>query len=138
MRTAASGDVIEEDWVWREDRVRDLLSTENAGVLFVSGCASNQVLFYGQFDDIVLLTAPPEILIERLRTRTTNSYGKKPEELALVLHYQQTVEPLLRRIATLELDSSAPIPKLLAAVLALADGDIVRRRNPRGSSHNDI
>ena len=46
MRTVAgaSGEVIEEDWVWREDRVRDLLSTENAGVLFVSGCATNQVM----------------------------------------------------------------------------------------------
>ena len=121
MRTAASGDGIKEDWVWQEDRVRELLSTEDPRVLFVSGCASNQVLFYGQFDDIVLLTAPPEVLIERLRTRTTNSYGKRPEELALVLHYQQTVEPLLRRSATLEVDTRAPLDEVLSAIFPLAD-----------------
>jgi hypothetical protein len=29
------------DWVWREDRIQDLLSTEDADVLFISGCAEN-------------------------------------------------------------------------------------------------
>src|SRR5687768_9254450 len=28
------------DWVWREDRIGRLLSTEDADVLFVSGCKS--------------------------------------------------------------------------------------------------
>jgi hypothetical protein len=30
------------DWVWREDRINDLLSTAHADVLFVGGCAPNQ------------------------------------------------------------------------------------------------
>lgn len=29
------------DWVWREDRMQVLLSTEDTDVLFVSGCADN-------------------------------------------------------------------------------------------------
>ena len=33
------------DWVWREDRIQHLLSTEDADVLFVSGCAANMVRF---------------------------------------------------------------------------------------------
>ena len=31
-----------QDWVWREDRIQDLLSTEDVSVLLLSGCAPNQ------------------------------------------------------------------------------------------------
>ena len=30
------------DWVWREDRIRDLLSGHDVGTLFVSGSSPNQ------------------------------------------------------------------------------------------------
>lgn len=109
----------EPDWVWREDRIERLLSTEDADVLFVSGCKSNQGKFYGRFDHIVLLSAPTGLLIERLATRTTNPYGKHPEELARILGHVQTVEPRLRRAATLEVDTSAPVNRVIEAVLRL-------------------
>ena len=105
------------DWVWREDRIGRLLATEDADALFVSGCKSNQGRFYGQFDHIVLLSAPAPVLIERLATRTTNPYGKEPAELAEVLGYLETVEPLLRRSATLEVDTRAPVDQVVAAIL---------------------
>ena len=35
----------ELEWIWRADRIRDLLMTEDAHVLFVSGCASNMSQF---------------------------------------------------------------------------------------------
>jgi hypothetical protein len=67
-----------KDWVWREDRIQELLSSDDADVLFLSGCSPNQGKFYPQFDHIVLLTAPPAVLVERLASRTTNLYGKHP------------------------------------------------------------
>ena len=107
------------DWVWREDRIQRLLATEDAGVLFVSGCASNQGQFHAQFDHIVLLSAPTRVLAERLATRTTNPYGKHPDELARVLRHVHTVEPLLRRAASLEVDTSAPLDQVIEAILGL-------------------
>ena len=104
----SSGAGEERDWVWREDRIQRLLSTEDADVLFVSGCKSNQGKFYAQFDHVVLLSAPVPVLLERLATRTTNPYGKHPDERARVLEYVRTVEPLLRRTASLEVDTRAP------------------------------
>jgi hypothetical protein len=56
------------DWVWREDRIQDLLSTADANVLFLGGCAPNQGKFYPQFDHIILLTAPASLIVERLST----------------------------------------------------------------------
>src|SRR3712207_7550210 len=58
--------------LFRSDRIQRLLSTEDADVLFVSGCKSNQGKFYAQFDQIVLLSAPARVIVERLATRTNN------------------------------------------------------------------
>jgi broad-specificity NMP kinase len=112
--------VIDGESLWREDRIGALLSSapdELAGVLFVQGTTRNQVLFYPRFDHIVLLSAPPEVLAERLAARTTNPYGKDPAELAETLHYQQTVEPLLRASATLEVVTTVPVAQVADTVL---------------------
>jgi adenylate kinase family enzyme len=109
------------DWVWREGRVRDLLSTENADELFVSGCAENMSKFYGQFDHIILLTVPAAVIVERLAARTTNSYGKRPAEVARVLGLLRTIEPRLRRVAGSEVDTSVPLHQVVAKVLRLVD-----------------
>jgi len=109
------------DWVWREDRMQDLLSTRDVDILFVSGCAENQVKFYPQFDHIILLSAPANVLVERLTTRTNNPYGRHPGDLAEVLGYLETVEPRLRRSAGHEIDASAPLDQVVATVLRLVE-----------------
>jgi shikimate kinase len=105
------------DWVWREDRIHALLATQDAEVLFVSGCAPNQGKFYAQFDHVVLLTAPAAVIAKRLATRTNNPFGKDPDQLARALLLQQDVEPLLRRRADLEVDTTAPLDQVVAAIL---------------------
>jgi shikimate kinase len=108
------------DWVWREDRIQALLSTEDAGVLFLSGCAKNMGKFLPQFDLVVLLSAPADVIAERLRTRTNNPYGKHPDEVARVLGLLETVEPLLRSAAGYEIDTSIRLDLVVDAVLRLA------------------
>jgi shikimate kinase len=113
-------EMIDGEQLWRQDRINALLSShsdESSGVLFVQGTTRNQVLFYPRFDHIVLLSAPAEVLAERLKTRTTNPYGKDPAELAEALEYQQTVEPLLRAAATLEVVTTVPVARVADIVL---------------------
>src|SRR5580698_6813154 len=117
---------IDGESLWCEDRVSALLSSvpdELPGVLFVQGTTRNQVLFYPRFDHIVLLSAPPEILAGRLATRATNPYGKDHAELAETLHYQQTVEPLLRSSATLEVVTTIGVEQVADLVLDHVRGD---------------
>ena len=109
-----------KDWMWREDRVQELLSTEDADLLFVGGCAANMGKFLPQFDHVVLLSAPAEVIVERLATRTTNAYGKRPEEVARTLELMETIEPRLRRVADHEIDASSPLDKVVAALLRIA------------------
>lgn len=95
----------EKDWVWREDRVRELLSNEDAKALFVSGCASNMGPFRQQFDHIILLSCNVNEIVRRLQIRETNAYGKQSDEQQRVLMLIETVEPLLRRSADHEIDT---------------------------------
>ena len=109
-----------QDWVWREDRIQELLSAEDAEVLFLGGCSPNQGNFYPQFDHVVLLTAPARVIVERLAARTNNPYGKRPEEVARTLELRRTVEPMLRRGAGHVVDTSVPLAQVVAQVLQLA------------------
>jgi dephospho-CoA kinase len=104
---------------WRQDAIDALLATEDADMLFVAGCEENQVRFHRRFDLIILLSAPAEVLMERLRTRTTNSYGKAPGEVGRVLDDLRVVEPLLRRASDHEIQTTVPLAEVVAAVLRL-------------------
>ncbi len=99
----------EAGFVWREDRIADLLAGEVGLSLYVSGTVSNQGRFYPRFDEIVLLSAPAEVLLRRIAARTTNSYGKTPRQRELVLRDLAEVEPLLRRTCTVEIDATRPL-----------------------------
>ncbi len=107
--------------LWREDAIQALLATEDADVLFVAGCEENQAKFHAQFDHVVLLSAPVETLLDRLATRTGNSYGKTPEERRRFLADVETVEPLLRQAADHEVRTTAPLADVVATVLRLVD-----------------
>ena len=118
----AAGSPVEadRDWVWREDRMQALLSTTDTGILFVSGCAPNMGKFLAQFDQVILLSAPAEVIVARLAARTNNAYGQQAGEVARVLDLIQTVEPLLRRAAGHEIDTRAPLAEVVGAVLRVA------------------
>jgi dephospho-CoA kinase len=110
---------VQDEWLWREDRIADLLAAEDERPLFVSGCMSNQVKFYDRFDAVVLLSAPAEVILDRIERRTTNDYGKTAGERALVLHHLASVEPRLRATCTHELDASRPLEDVVDGLVAL-------------------
>ncbi len=96
----------DSDWVWDEGKVRGLLETEFPTHLFVSGCRSNQGKFYPLFDHVVLFSAPLAVVLERIASRTNNPYGKSEAERAEIIGYVETVEPLLRASASLEINTA--------------------------------
>src|SRR3954463_14113416 len=97
-------------WGWRADRVAALLGDPSVELLFFAGCSEEQAAL--PFDVRVLLTAPHAVLLERLRTRTTNPYGRDDEERAQSLDAPAAIEPLLRRSADLVLCTTAPTREL--------------------------
>ncbi len=109
----------ELDWVWDEERIQRLLSTEDAEVLFLAGTSPNQGKFYPQFDHIILLSAPVDVILERLANRENNPYGSTPRSRERVLEHIRTVEPLLRRGATHEIDTSGEVAEIVEKLLEI-------------------
>jgi dephospho-CoA kinase len=112
----------EDGYVWREDRVAELLNREGEPDLFVSGTVSNQGRFYPCFDAVVLLSAPAHVILDRIKSRSTNLYGKTAEERELILRHLAEVEPLLRRTCTHEIDATQPLSSVVGQLAAIGRG----------------
>ena len=109
----------EDGYVWREERIAQLLAREDGPSLYVSGTVSNQGRFYPRFDAVVLLSAPPEVLLTRIGNRTTNPFGKTPEQRETILRDLAEVEPLLRRTCTHEIDATQPLRTIVEQLAEL-------------------
>ncbi len=82
-----------KNWLWDEDKFNAALQNADADIVFVCGGAMNKPDFMHHFEKTFTLHINDEVLKHRLATRTTNDYGKKPEELAVQLKFnQETIE----------------------------------------------
>ena len=124
QQVAPAGEAGSEQ-LWREDRMAALLAGAGDATVFISGCVANQVKFYPRFDAIVLLSAPTDVLLDRVASRQTNDYGKTDGERALILQDIRAIEPLLRVGATAEIDTRRPVGEvadLLEEIAGLGQG----------------
>jgi len=98
------------DATWDPVRMTDYLRAHASAV--VSGAVENQARFYEWFSSVVLLTAPLDVVLDRVRTRRNNPYGKTARDQDEIRHYVRTVEPLLRAGATAVLDARRSVHEL--------------------------
>jgi hypothetical protein len=115
-------------WGWRADRVADLLGRPHDGTAFFAGCSEEQSEL--PFDARVLLTAPEPVLVQRLRTRAGNAYGRDGDERAQVLADLADVEPLLRRSADLVLTTTVATAQVADVLLERLAALELSRRPP--------
>ena len=103
---------------WDEARMGAFLRDHEE--VIVAGTVENQDRFYDRFDHVILLSAPLDILVARVTDRSTNPYGKTQQHLDEIELYVETVEPLLRQGASVELDGRRPISELADLIEDLA------------------
>jgi hypothetical protein len=60
-------------------------------------------------------------MMERIRTRDTNPYGKSARERRQILDDLETVEPLLRTTSTVELDTCRPLSEVADDLVTLGE-----------------
>ncbi len=112
----ADGTGIEQ--IWREGPMSRLLTEQRDGVLVVAGAATNQGRFYDRFDAVILLSAPPAVMFERIEARE-KSFGRSADERDRILSDLAAVEPLLRATATAEVRTDRPLADVVEDVLDL-------------------
>ncbi len=111
---------VDGEPLWRIEAMDALLGHPRIGTLFVQGTVANQGELYNRFAAIVLLTAPKDVILHRLATRTTNDFGKTPEERERILDDLEHVEPLLRRGATHVIDTDRPLADVVVELERIA------------------
>jgi shikimate kinase len=124
-----SGEVVDElphpvpdRYAWRieAELVRELAIESGSSLVFLCGSVENSSDILDYFDQIVSLVADDETIERRLLTRTTNSFGKHPDELADVLAWNQTVADRWRARGASIVDSTRPLAEVVRAVLDIA------------------
>jgi len=102
---------------WNVDRLTRALTDAGDEGLFVSGCTEEQVDLYDRFGAVVLLSAPRDVMKKRIRSRSGNSFGQTPAEMARILEDLAEVEPLLRERCTHEIKTTVPVKEVVDLVL---------------------
>lgn len=120
-------EVIDGEPLWREPLIDALLNQRRERPLFVQGTVANQWHFYARFDAVVLLTAPIDVVLDRVQRCTNNPFGKTAEERARILADIKEIEPLLRRSATHEIDTTRPLQQVVEELVGIAETVVDRR-----------
>jgi dephospho-CoA kinase len=111
---------IDGEPLWREPLIDALLKRPRETPLFVQGTVANQGRFYDRFDAIVLLSAPTEIVFDRLKRRTNNPFGKTQSERERIANDIAEIEPLLRQAATHEINTTRTLTEVVEELVNIA------------------
>jgi broad-specificity NMP kinase len=118
-------------FAWRINRVevKALATRMHGKIAFLCGSAENEAVVWGLFDHMICLVVDKETLRDRLGTRTTNAFGKHPEELEAALGWNHEVESTYRRLGATIIDGRRTPQDVADAILA-ASAKIVTKRPP--------
>jgi AAA domain len=107
-------------WNISRAEVEILSRTMRDKTAFLCGSAENEEAVRDLFDHMICLVADNETIRDRLGTRTTNPFGKHPEELAAALGWNDDVESRYRRLSATIIDGTQPPAEVADAILAAA------------------
>ncbi len=133
-RSRATGEQVEypgdahhpDDWLehhgWMIDRSRaeELAALARDRPVFLCGSVENESDVWELFDTVVCLVLDERTLRERVATRSTNAFGKRPAELAAILRWNPTLEATYRRAGAHVVNADRPLAEVVDHVLAAA------------------
>lgn len=105
--------------LWDLDQIDALIDGHRTGWLSIAGCVANQGAVYDRFDAVVLLSAPVEVILDRVAHRA-NPFGSTAEDRTKIANDLATFEPLLRAGADREIVTTASVLEVVAALEEVA------------------
>ncbi|PRY38039.1 AAA family ATPase [Umezawaea tangerina] len=125
LTVADPPDPVPPGWLdrfsWRVNRQQvEALAAGTEETTYLCGTVENEDDVRDLFALTICLVVDDETLEHRLLTRTTNTFGKHPEELAAALHHNAAVEPTYRSLGATIVDGTRPLDQVTRAVLEAA------------------
>lgn len=104
--------------VFDEKVLKNLLAKHADETLFICSITANQRRFYPVFKKIFLLTIDKNTLIERISSRTDNSFGKHPVDFDRLLTRHDQFDEEMKNIGAIPVDGHLPLEKVVDSILA--------------------
>jgi hypothetical protein len=104
--------------LWDEQKAVKELESPEPAVLFVCGSSRNRDRFLAYFTGVFNLRIDDDTMRRRLDERTNNDFGKRPEELELMLTLNRSDE---KPAGAIDVDATQPLPQVVDELLRLAD-----------------
>lgn len=103
-----------DTWIWDAQKLTDLLASDNE-VTFICGGSRNRDQFIDRFDRVFELIIDEKTLRHRIATRPGNGWGKRAEELELILqiHHNDPNRPK----GAIEIDAVRPLVHVVDEIL---------------------
>ena len=127
---APAGWLLRYAWRVQPETVESLAARMAGGVGYLCGGFENEGEVWRFFDQMVCLSIDAATLRDRLASRTTNHFGKHPEELQAALDWCRDVECRLRDRGATMIDGTQPLEEVVAQVVAVGEA---RRPALRGT-----
>lgn len=120
VRTYPSPQGWLDRYSWRIDRARveALADRAQTTVAYLCGSVENEAEVWDLFEHVICLVIDDETLVRRLAARTTNAFGKHPEELRAALGWNRTVGATYRRFGATIINATRPIEIVVNDVIA--------------------
>jgi adenylate kinase family enzyme len=107
-------------WYASAAKVKTLTEQSRGKLVFLCGSVENKAAVENQVDLVICLVADDQTLIDRLASRTQNTFGRKPDELAAVLQWNPQLEGIYRSKGAVVIDATLPVGKVVDQILASA------------------
>jgi dephospho-CoA kinase len=114
-------EVLDGEPLWRPRLIDEALDRPRSAPLVLLGTVANQGAWAHRFDAVVLLTAPVDVLLQRLHARGPGEFGNAEADRAKVDRDSQEVEPRLRAMATDVIDTRADRAVVVAQLTAIIE-----------------
>jgi hypothetical protein len=104
--------------LWDEQKALSELENPEPDVLFVCGSSRNRDRFLPYFAEVFNLRIDDDTMRRRLHERTNNDFGKRPEELELMLTLNRSGA---RPAGAIDIDATQPLRRVVDELLRLAN-----------------
>src|SRR3954462_4909253 len=103
-----------DTFMWDEQKAVSALESAEPEVLFVCGSSRNRDRFLPYFTKVFNLRIDEDTMRRRLAERTNNDFGKRPEEVELMLRLNRSGE---RPAGAIDVDATRPLPQVVDKLL---------------------
>lgn len=103
------------------ERVKELAAQAKSKLIFLCGIPANDNEFREYYGKIICLVIDEETMVRRVTERTTNNFGKSPDELELILYWHGKMLERYKEWGAVMVDASQPLHEVVDEIIKTAD-----------------